>query len=97
MALKKCKALCCHIICIALVTAPKTEQKKETPQNKQNVVKSPLTELPADIIGQFPNDYMHQANFGGIKKLLTIWTRGEKGCSRQTMMFTGQIHVARAR
>lgn len=58
---------------------------------------TPLTELPIDMIGQFPIDYMHQACLGVMKKLLTIWTRGEKGRSRQTMMSIGQVDIVSAR
>lgn len=58
---------------------------------------TPLTELPIDMTGQIPIDYMHQACLGVMKKLLTIWTRGEKGRSRQTMISIGQVDVVSAR
>ncbi len=56
-----------------------------------------MTELPIDMTGQFPIDYMHQACLGVMKKLLTIWTRGEEGRSRQTMISIGQVDVVSAR
>lgn len=46
------------------------------------------------MIGQFPIDYMHQACLGFIE---TIWTTGEKGHSRQTMISIGQVDVVSTR
>ncbi|KAL1251753.1 hypothetical protein QQF64_019549 [Cirrhinus molitorella] len=70
--------------------------RAQTQQEHHNG-RTPLTELPVDMTGQFPIDYMHQACLGVMKKLLTIWTRGERGRSRQTMISIGQVDVVSAR
>lgn len=49
--------------------------------------------LPLDMIEQFPIDYMHQACLGVMKKLITVWVRGD----RKVKMSAGQINEATQR
>jgi len=49
---------------------------------------SPFLSLPLDMVEQFLIDYMHQACQGVMKKLITVWIRGD----RKVRMSAGQIN-----
>ena len=51
---------------------------------------SPFSDLPMDMIGQFPIDYMHQLCLGVMRKLLLIWMKGN-GDVRISSRHVGEI------
>ncbi len=56
-------------------------------QENEDTPLSPFLSLPLDMVEQFPIDYMHQACLGVMKKLITVWIRGDK----KVRMSAGQI------
>jgi len=57
-------------------------------QENEDIPMSPFLSLPLDMVEQFLIDYMHQACQGVMKKLITVWIRGD----RKVRMSAGQIN-----